>query len=229
MNVLVRARALRSLVVCALLAAVPATQAQAPPENSASPDPVEAAPAKATSARTIVDELHKVLSANLLDGDAKGFNERLARVAPVVANSFDFGAIARFAMGRNLKLLGAADRARFERLLEDLSAATYADQFSGDGAQAQFVFVSQQPARGARTMLRTRLERPGEVPVAFDYVLQETAQGPRIVNVIADGVSDLSLKRAQYAAVIRTEGVESLLESIERQLLQLMQNGRSGG
>jgi phospholipid transport system substrate-binding protein len=177
----------------------------------------------------IVDELHRVLSANLRDGDEKGFNARLARVAPVVANSFDFDAIARFAMGRNLKLLGVAERARFERLLEDLSAATYADQFSGDGAQARFVFVSQQPARGGRTMLRTRLERPGEAPVAFDYVLRKTAQGPRIVNVIADGVSDLSLKRAQYAAVIRTEGVESLLESIERQLLQLTQNGRSGG
>jgi phospholipid transport system substrate-binding protein len=220
----VAVRGLTSVVVAALLLVAPATQAQAPPANSASPTPAMATPAMA-----IVDELHGVLSANLLDGDAKGFNARLARVAPVVANSFDFGAIARFAMGRNLKLLGAAERTRLERLLEDLSAATYADRFSGDGAQARFVFVSQRPARGGRTVLRTRLERPGEAPVAFDYVLQETAQGPRIVNVIADGVSDLSLKRAQYAAVIRTEGVKSLLESIERQLLQLMQNGRSGG
>ena len=132
---------LTSVLVCALLAVAPATQAQAPPATGASPVPAAAAPAKATSVRAIVDELHAVLSANLRDGDEKGFNARLARVAPAVANSFDFDAIARFAMGRNLKLLGAADRARFERLLEDLSAATYADQFSGDGAQARFVFV----------------------------------------------------------------------------------------
>jgi phospholipid transport system substrate-binding protein len=187
-----------------------------------------AEPAALAQARAVVDGLHSALSANLVDGERRGFDARIARLAPVLAASFDFQTIARVALGRNIESLDSVARARFEHLLEELSTATYADRFSADGTQIQFEFISQQTARGDRILVRTRLQRPGESAVALDYVLQDSGRGFRIVNVLAEGVSDLSLKRAQYAAVIRSNGIAALLERVEHQLRDLLQSARAG-
>lgn len=178
-------------------------------------------------ARAVVDALHSVLRANLQDGKQIGFDARAARLAPIVASSFDFQAITRVALGRNIDELDAAGRTRFERVLEDLSTVTYADRFSADGTQIQFVVVSQRAERGGRILVRTELQRPREASVALDYVLQDSGRGLRIVNVLADGVSELSLKRSQYSAVIRDNGVAALLERVEHQLRELAQSARA--
>ena len=181
----------------------------------------------ATQARAVVDALHRALSANLSDGARRGFDGRVASLAPVMASSFDFQAISRVVLGPTIESLDAARRAHFERVLEDLSTATYADRFSANGTQIRFVFISQRAARGDRILVRTELQRPRESAVALDYVLQDSGRGLRIINVLADGVSDLSLKRAQYSAVIRSEGVDALLRRVEHQLRELLQSARS--
>ena len=61
--------------------------------------------------------------------------------------------------------------------------------------------------------------------MALDYLLHETPDGLRVVNVIAEGVSDLSLKRAQFAAVIRDHGIEELLRRLEEQVAELAEGG----
>ena len=207
------------------------TPAQIPAQSESAAVAASLVPATSEAQQT-VGALHQVLSANLRDGDVVGFSERLARLTPVVASSFDFQAIARVAMGREINSLDAQEVARFEQLLGHLSAATYADQFSGTESSSEspttFTVVSERPARGGRIVLRTRLQEPAQEPVALDYVLHNTARGLRIINVVANGVSDLSLKRAQYAAVIRRSGVSALLEKIETQLSQLTQSAASG-
>ncbi len=57
--------------------------------------------------------------------------------------------------------------------------------------------------------------------VSLDYLLHETAGKWRVVNVIANGVSDLSLKRADYGAVVKAQGLESLVAKLEAQISDL--------
>ncbi|MFT5448403.1 MAG: phospholipid transport system substrate-binding protein [Gammaproteobacteria bacterium] len=210
-------RVLTALLVCVWLGATQAAGAQSQTSGSHS-----------SPAAAVVESLHQVLSENLRDGDALGFKGRLQRLQSVVLRNFDFPAIARVALGKAFDLLDSAGRTRFIRLLESLSVATYAEQFSGTDSPVRFVITAEQPARGGRILVRTHLERPADEPVALDYVLQNTAQGPRIVNVLANGVSDLSLKRAQYSAVIRNDGVDALFQRIEQQVRQLT-NSHTGG
>ncbi|MGH8605553.1 MAG: ABC transporter substrate-binding protein, partial [Gammaproteobacteria bacterium] len=47
--------------------------------------------------------------------------------------------------------------------------------------------------------------------VRLDYVLQTKSDEWLIVNVIADGVSDLSLKRADYTSVLKSKGFDDLI------------------
>ena len=184
-------------------------------------------------ATAVVERLHSVLSENLRDGEAQGFAARVARVGPIVSRSFDFQAIARFALGREFDALDDAAKTRFKGLLEKLSIASYATHFSGSASQTQaplrFAFVSERPARGGRTLVRTELHQAQQSPISLDYVLHHRGGQRLIVNVLADGVSDLSLKRAQYAAVIRSEGVTALFGKITQQLHTINEEGRTGG
>ena len=41
------------------------------------------------------------------------------------------------------------------------------------------------------------------------------------MNVVAQGVSDLSLKRADYTAVIKSEGFDSLINRLEKKIAEM--------
>ncbi|MBL8528930.1 MAG: ABC transporter substrate-binding protein, partial [Burkholderiales bacterium] len=40
----------------------------------------------------------------------------------------------------------------------------------------------------------------------------------RIVNIVADGISDLALKRAQYTSIMEREGFDSLLAKLSQKI-----------
>ena len=42
-----------------------------------------------------------------------------------------------------------------------------------------------------------------------------------IISVIADGINDLSLKRAEYAAIINDKGFTNLVNEIENKIKEL--------
>ena len=121
-----------------------------------------------------------------------------------------------------------AHRDTLQELLTRLSAVTYVSRFDTYDRE-RFESVETRPARGGRTLVRTRLLNGSEVSATFDYLLESTDRGWRIVNVVANGVSDLSLKRAEYGSIISKEGVVELLERIERQVTDLLEEARISG
>jgi phospholipid transport system substrate-binding protein len=50
--------------------------------------------------------------------------------------------------------------------------------------------------------------------VQFDYLLRQNDQRWMIINIIANGVSDLALKRSEYSAVIRRDGFDALMTGL---------------
>lgn len=184
--------------------------------------------AGASPAVDVVEGLHRVLAQNMAADGERDPALRAERLAPVVAAAFDFEAISRAALGSAHDTLDADARARFRELMQRLSTLTYAQRFAPSESGPRFVTVEERPARRARTLVRTRLERDDGAPVQLDYVLHHTAAGPRIVNVLADGVSDLSLKRAEYSAVIRKEGVDALFRRIADQVGTLARGVAAG-
>jgi phospholipid transport system substrate-binding protein len=45
----------------------------------------------------------------------------------------------------------------------------------------------------------------------------------RIINIIADGVSDLALKRAEYQRILASGSIEDLIKELEAQTARLEQ------
>jgi len=182
----------------------------------------------AAEASAVVETLHAALLASMQAGDV-GTTARADRLRPVVDASFDFPTIARVVLGRTWGTLDEAERQRFLSVFSELSVATYAARFHSF-TDERFVTLASEPGRReGEALVRTQLQRPssGKPPVSLHYLLRARPQGDwRVVNVVADGVSDLSLKRTEYAAALQTGDIAQLIGRLEAQTRDLL-DGRS--
>jgi phospholipid transport system substrate-binding protein len=147
----------------------------------------------------------------------------------VVNASFDFPTIARVVLGRVWGTLTDGERERFLAVFSELSVVTYAARFDSH-TDERFVTLGSAPGRAeGEALVRTALQRPasGKPPVSLHYLLRRGPDGVwRVVNVVADGVSDLSLKRTEYAGILRGGNIASLIERLEAQIRDLL-NGEA--
>ena len=172
--------------------------------------PAPAAAAEGAEAK--VDRFHAALVAAMQAG---GFGERLALLEPAVAEFFDVATVARISVGASWRGLSEERRAAFVELLERLILATYADRFDSYSGQ-RFVRL-EVAAASTGTVVKSQLQRASGEPVNLDYYFR----GERVFNVVADGVSDLSLRRADYASIIRSQGFDALIEHVQADIAEL--------
>jgi len=148
------------------------------------------------------------------------FAERAAIIGPQVDVAFDVDTIARVSLGRTWRDLDDDGRARFVELLESLIVATYADRFDNFNEQ-RFETTGVEAPKTNRSVVKTRLVRVDADAVTLDYYLTNG----RIYNIVADGVSDLSLRRADYAAIIARKGFDGLLADIRGKIAAYRDGG----
>ncbi|MDX1433511.1 MAG: ABC transporter substrate-binding protein [Gammaproteobacteria bacterium] len=164
-----------------------------------------------------VERLHGKLLEIMRNAHSLGYAGRRDAIAPVIEQTFDLEFVARLSLGSHWSDLDAQQRARFVAAFGELSKATYAARFDGYSGQT-FETISVVEARRGRMLVRTLLKtQSGAEDVRLDYLLHQADGEWQIVNVIADGISDLGLKRADYGAVMSAQGFDALLEKLEQQ------------
>ncbi len=166
----------------------------------------------AAEARETVETLHAALLEAMKGGSSLGFEARREQLSPVLEAVFDFRTIARLVTGRHWAGMSEAQRTEFIGVFSQLSAATYAENFDEFGGE-KFETLASEPKKNAE-VVRTVILSPDGDEVSLNYLLAKHGEEWRIVNVIAEGVSDISLKRTEYAAVIGQDGVDGLIAKL---------------
>jgi phospholipid transport system substrate-binding protein len=168
-----------------------------------------------------ITSLQQGLVAVAQDRPDASLDERYAALEPLIVATHDLPYIAEFALRRHWSALAELDRQRFVAAFERLSVTTYAARFKAVG-QNTFRPISAGAADASgRVHLTTGVARPGQPDVSLEYVLQQREQSWRIINVVADGVSDLALKRAEYSRVFTNGGIDGLVAELEDQTARL--------
>jgi phospholipid transport system substrate-binding protein len=170
-------------------------------------------------ATEVVEKLHTTLLAVMKDGDKIGYQGRYNQLAPVIKSSFDMPFISRTVVGKYWETFNNEQRSRFVETFTHLSIATYAanfDSYSGE----RFKLVSAKEVSGGRILVQSQLIKSDGGQVQLDYLLHRTGSQWRIVNIIAEGVSDLALKRADYSAFLKNKGFEALLKKLNEKIKQ---------
>jgi len=155
----------------------------------------------------VVSEFHdELLSSMKSEGS---FNERYTVLDEAVGKAFDVATITRISLGKSWREQSAEERLGFSALLRELIVATYTSRFSNFNDQS-FETIEATEVRNDQWVVKTHLVKNDGGVVRLDYYFRDGL----IFNVVADGVSDLSLRRADYASVIGSEGLGGLRRSI---------------
>jgi len=149
------------------------------------------------------------------DADQLRFKGRVERLEPAVKRSHHLPRIARLITGRYWKSFSPQQQRRFVDTFTRLVIVTYAHQFHAYHGESFHIRSTQALKRG-RVLVRTELVKSSGKRVHLDYVLQHRQGHWRIINIIANGVSDLALKRADYSSLLNRQGFQTLIDMLDK-------------
>ncbi|MCZ6805128.1 MAG: ABC transporter substrate-binding protein [Proteobacteria bacterium] len=167
-----------------------------------------------------VDQLHETLISIMESANSTRFEERYALVEMVITENFYTPLIARVVLSRYWKSLDEKTQFDFIALFNRLTIATYVDRFDSFDGES-FNNLSIEPMKKNRFMVKTEFVRTNDKPVSFSYIVQNDNEQWKIISVIANGINDLSLKRAEYSSVIKKRGFAALVTSLEEKISDL--------
>jgi phospholipid transport system substrate-binding protein len=166
-----------------------------------------------------VASLHRGLIAAAQSSPAS-VEERFRKLEPLIEKTHDLQYIAEFALRKQWPMLSETERQRFIAAFEKLSVMTYASRFKNVSANT-FKSAGPPTIESGRAHVLTAIARQGQPDVSLDYMLDQKAGAWRIINIIADGVSDLALKRAEYQRILGTGSIDDLVKELEAQTARL--------
>lgn len=137
---------------------------------------------------------------------------RVARFEPLVNAYYDMPAIAALVVGPGWAAASAADRQAATAALAHHSAVTLARNFDRYDGQ-RFTVDQQVQARGGGQVVKLTIQ--GRKTNVLLYQMKRGADGQwRIVDVVADGVSQLAVQRSDLASTVADGGAAGLAKRL---------------
>lgn len=184
-----------------------------PPPAAAQPDPGAAASFIQTTGQDLVAAINDTQA---------DIAARRQRVAAVLRRAVDVEGVGRSVLGRWWRQASPAEQQEYMKLFDETLIRNLSARF-GEYQGVRFSLGRAQRRAEDDVLVNTVIERPNSAPFSLDWRVSEINGQPRVVDVIAEGVSLRVTQRNEYAAVIqRNNGsVAALLQAMRGQIQQL--------
>ena len=170
------------------------------------------------TAKQVVEKFQEELIAVMKDGKQLGYTGRYDKLFEPVSNSHDLTKIARIVVGKEWEKLSEAQQQKLVDIFIRLSVASYAHNFKEYGGESFTIDSEEETGRGG-VVVYAHLSIPNDKDVKFEYHLKEKEDKSwRIINIVANGVSDLALKRSEYTSILQKEGFDALIAKISEKI-----------
>lgn len=166
-----------------------------------------------TAATKVVEKFQAELIDVMKNGKKLGYAGRYDKLFKSVSASHDLPKMSRVIVGKEWEKLSEEQQQKLVDVISRWSVAEYAHNFS-DFAGESFVFDSEENTPRGGVVVHSRLLIPDEKEVKFDYMLKGTEQNWHIIDIIANGVSNLALRRSEYTSILQNEGFDALITKI---------------
>jgi phospholipid transport system substrate-binding protein len=166
----------------------------------------------------VVSQLQAGILDVLREAEALGYQGRLARISPTVDQTFDLRFMAEKVIGRRWKTLTSEQQARWVQVFGGMTKANYARRLDHHSGQS-IEILGHEAAANETMLVRTRLQDPEGENVDLAYRLHSVDGGWKIVDIYLNGtVSELALRRSEYASVLKRDGFDALVVSVNQKI-----------
>jgi phospholipid transport system substrate-binding protein len=183
---------------------------------------VGAAYAGPDPAVTQIESLDNALLASMKAGPTLTMAERYRQLAPVIERTFDLPVMTAFAVGSAWANFPSEEQQALIAAFTRLTLASYAHNFTSfDGER--FEIQPDVAVRGADKIVQTHLISPHSAPVNLTYRMRDSAGSWKIIDVYYGAISQLTTRRADFAAPLASGGASGLiahLNSLSDELLR---------
>jgi phospholipid transport system substrate-binding protein len=193
----------RTLLAClVVLAAAPAGMRRARADGTG-------------AAAQLIDTLLHNLTA-IVNG-AGSIRDKRAALEKIVNGNVDVTAVARFCLGRFWPMATEAQRRDYTDLFHRVLV------ISVTGKVGEYKGVSFTIGRGTprddEVVVPTVVTRPGNAPNKVEWLVSMASGGPKLIDVIAEGVSLRLTQRSDYAAYLarNNNNVQALIDAMRQQ------------
>jgi phospholipid transport system substrate-binding protein len=180
-----------------------------PAASATSPGPTEVI-------RQFYAELQNVMQHAAQLG-AKG---RYQKLEPIVHRLFDVPYMAKLSIGPSWAKLAADQKRRAAQAYGRYVTALYTTRFDGYSGERFEVLGEQQIKHG--TMVKTRIVKSNGEPVSINFVLHDNDHAWQARDIYLDSaISELATRRSEFSAVLRTSGIDALIDSLNKKADEL--------
>jgi len=158
----------------------------------------------------------EVLAAMRADPELRAGNP--AKIGPFLDEKilphFDFVRATQIAMGLSWRSATPEQREALTREFSALLVRTYTAALADSRDSEVVVIPLRARPSDTEVTVRSRVKRPGEQPVSFEYEMEKTATGWKVYDLRIEGISLMSTYRTAFADEVRNNGVDGLIQTL---------------
>jgi phospholipid transport system substrate-binding protein len=172
--------------------------------------PSLAVPAGVDPAAIQVEGLDHALLESMRAGTAMNSSDRYQMLAPTIERTFDLPAMTAFAVGAVWSTFTPAQQKATIVAFSRLTISSYTHNFRTFAGE-RFEVDPAVVARGSDRIVQTHLLLPHDAPVSLVYRMRESGGAWKIIDVYYGAISQLTMRRSDFAASLATGGSDSLI------------------
>lgn len=150
---------------------------------------------------------------NVLRSDQLTLEVREAKVRNLLAENFDLPRIGRFVLGKTWREASDDQKKEYQRLFGQFVTQVYAKRLGGYTGEA-FKIVKANAYGKKDALVLTEIARPSGPPLKAGWRVRNGSGGLKILDVMVEGVSMAATQRSEFASVVKTHGLDGLLEML---------------
>lgn len=169
----------------------------------------------------VVETMHAGMVDVMRTSATTTFEERAAKLGPVVDTAYDLDFMGRKSLGKSFDALSPEDQKRWLDSFHRFMIANYAGRFTSYSGQ-KFETLGEEPAAQDTVLVRTHIVDPGKETVDLAYRLRQQDGTWKIIDVYLKGtVSELALRRSDFTAILDRQGFPALMANLDAKIADL--------
>jgi phospholipid transport system substrate-binding protein len=185
--------------------------------------------AQGKSATETVSAFQQSLVAVMQNAKELGVKGRFDSLAPIIEKTFYLPVMISTASGHFWRAGTAEQRKRLLAAFRRMSVSSVATLFDGYDGET-FRVVRERKTNGPTVLVDTEIGRKNDDPVEISYVSVNLRGRWWIIDVIVGGgISEVTVRRSEYLAILKDGGHEKLIAALEAQADRLLAGKEKGG